>query len=295
MTDSYLRYPHLHADLLTFVAEDDVWLAPLDGGRAWRATADLAPVSNPRFSGDGSRLAWASTRDGEPEVHVASTDGGASTRLTYWGDARTDVLGWTPNGAVIAGTCAGTHTVRRWLPYALPADGGPASALPYGPAGGLSFGPGGAVVLASYNSREPAMWKRYRGGTAGKLWLDADGDGEFERILSGLDGNLECPMWVAGRIVFLSDHEGVGSVYSCAPDGTDLRRHTKGEFYARHASTDGERVVYESAGKLWLLAGLDATPTELPVTLSGPRSTAACISRRHRATVCRPSARCSTP
>lgn len=30
----YLRYPHLHGDLLVAVAVDDVWLAPLAGGAA---------------------------------------------------------------------------------------------------------------------------------------------------------------------------------------------------------------------------------------------------------------------
>ncbi|MGW1148613.1 hypothetical protein ACWD6I_27070, partial [Streptomyces sp. NPDC002454] len=25
----YLRFPHLHGDLLAFVAEDDLWVAPL--------------------------------------------------------------------------------------------------------------------------------------------------------------------------------------------------------------------------------------------------------------------------
>ena len=49
----YLRFPHLHGDLLTFVAEDDVWLAPLDGGRAWRLSADRAEAASPRFSRDG--------------------------------------------------------------------------------------------------------------------------------------------------------------------------------------------------------------------------------------------------
>ena len=28
MAAGYLRYPHIHGDLLTFTAGDDVWLAP---------------------------------------------------------------------------------------------------------------------------------------------------------------------------------------------------------------------------------------------------------------------------
>ena len=44
----YLRYPHLHEDLLTFVADDDVWLAPVAGGQAWRLSAEGAAVSYPR-------------------------------------------------------------------------------------------------------------------------------------------------------------------------------------------------------------------------------------------------------
>jgi tricorn protease len=47
----YLRYPHIHGDLLAFVAGDDVWLAPASGGRAWPLTADGAPASAFRRSG----------------------------------------------------------------------------------------------------------------------------------------------------------------------------------------------------------------------------------------------------
>ena len=57
MPSGYLRYPHIHGDLLTFVAGDDVWLAPAVGGRAWRLTADDVPVSYPRFSRDGAQVA----------------------------------------------------------------------------------------------------------------------------------------------------------------------------------------------------------------------------------------------
>ena len=73
--------------------------------------------------------------------------------------------------------------------------------------------------------------------------------------------------------MFLSDHEGTGALYSALPDGTDLRRHTDlGQYYARHATTDGQRVVYQRAGEIWLLESLDAEPVRLDIRLSGVRS-----------------------
>ncbi|GAB2327529.1 hypothetical protein STREPTOSP366_27170 [Streptomyces variabilis] len=82
-------------------------------------------------------------------------------------------------------------------------------------------------------------------------------------------------MSVGGRIAFLSDHEGIGNLYSCAHDGTGLRRHTDHDaFYARHAATDGTRVVYQCAGDLWTVDDLSpgSQPRRLDVRLSGPRS-----------------------
>ncbi len=273
VNDSYLRHPHLYGDLVTFVAEDDVWLAPLDGGRAWRVTADQVTVSSPRFSADGTTLAWTSWRDVEPEVHVAPVDGGPSRRLTYWADVNTEVIGWTSAGEVLATSTVGQGSIRHSWAYAVDQDG-TARQLPYGPVAGVATGPGGAVLLLGAISREPAWWKRYRGGTAGKLWLDGDGSGEFSRFLADLDGNVASPMWVGDRIAFLSDHEGYADLYSCLPDGADLRRHAvdaPGEFYARNAATDGSRVVFHRAGKIWLVDGLDNAPRELDIRLGGPR------------------------
>jgi tricorn protease len=82
-------------------------------------------------------------------------------------------------------------------------------------------------------------------------------------------------MFVGGRIAFLSDHEGIGNLYSCAYDGGDLRRHTDHDaFYARHASSDGTRVVYQCAGDLWIVDDLspDSVPRRLDVRLGGPRA-----------------------
>ncbi|MFJ3820125.1 S41 family peptidase [Streptomyces nodosus] len=279
---AYLRFPHLHGELVAFTAEDDVWVAPLDGGRAWRVSADNVPVDHPRISPDGTSVAWTSTRDGAPEVHLAPIDGGPAERLTYWGSSKTQVRGWTPGGEVLALSTVGQASLRRTWARAVPLDGGPATTLPYGPVGDVAHGPR-TVLLSATMGREAARWKRYRGGTAGKLWIDGgpegeDGAGEFVRLHADLDGNIEYPMWVGAgsspRIAFLSDHEGVGALYSSLPDGSDLRRHTPdgAGFYARHAATDGTRVVYSSAGELWILDDLDgAEPRRLDIRLGGQR------------------------
>ncbi|MFB4281435.1 PDZ domain-containing protein [Nonomuraea sp. MTCD27] len=270
-TGAYLRYPHLHDDLVTFVADDDVWLAPRAGGRAWRFTADRVPVAYPRFSPDGARIAWTSTKEGAPEVFAAEVDGAEGERLTHWGDATTSVRGWTADGDVLAVSATGEGSrSRRWA-YAVPLDGGPATRLPYGWVSEAAVS-GGKVATVSSIWREPSQWKRYRGGTAGKLWVDAEGDGEFTRLFADSTAQYWSVSWVGDRIVFLSDADGVGNLYSALPDGSDLRKHSSHEeFYARHAVSDGERVIYGHAGDLWLLESLDDEPHPLEIRLGGPR------------------------
>ena len=295
VSTSYLRYPHLAGDLVTFVAEDDVWLASLTeatgggggsdsnggGGRAWRLTADQVPVLNPRLNPSGTRVAWSSPRDGSGslargsarETYAVAVDGGPVQRLTYWGDPVSAVRGWLSEDEVLVVSRFGQHETMQTWAFAVPLDG-TARRLPYGPAGALSITPDGAVLVGSPLYAEPSRWKRYGGGTGGKIWYSPDG-GEYTRIFGEVGNHLVNPMWVDGRVVFLSDHEGVGAVYSALPDGSQLRRHTDlGQYYARNAATDGSRVVYQSAGELWLLDSLaeGARPVRLNIRLGGVRS-----------------------
>ncbi|WP_427017204.1 S41 family peptidase [Pseudarthrobacter sp. P1] len=273
MTSSqYFRYPHVHGDLVTFVAEDDVWVAPLAGGRAWRVSSLGQPARNPRFTPDGTALVWTVVCGSAPDVVTVPVDGGDLRRLTHWGHASTKVRGFTPSGDVVATSSHDQADTRHTWAHAVRLDGSGDERLSYGPVDSVVFGPEVGderpVVVSSVLSREPAWWKRYRGGTAGKLWIDVDGSGEFARLVPELDGNLADPLWVDGRIAFLSDHEGHGNLYSVLPNGSALRRHTDHEgFYVRHAATDGTRVVFESAGHLFVLDGLDAEPRRLEITL----------------------------
>jgi tricorn protease len=273
MAAGYLRYPHIHGDLITFVAGDDVWLVGAAGGRAWRLSADDAQVSYPRFSRDGTRIAWTSWRDGNPEVYAADTDGGDAARLTFWGDPQTRVTGWTADGEVLAVTSAGQRAMKYRQAFAIPGSGdAPPRLLPFGPVNDLHIADAGTALLTASVAGEPAFWKRYRGGRAGKLWIATADDPLFTRILSGINGQLASPMLIGGRLFFLSDHEGTANIYSCALDGTDLARHTDHEgAYARNPSTDGQRIVYHVAGDLWMLDGPDApSPHLIAVTLGAP-------------------------
>ncbi|MGW0614032.1 S41 family peptidase [Streptomyces sp. NPDC002788] len=271
---TYLRLPHLHDDLLCFVAEDDLWLAPLDGpGRAWRLTVDRTKVGHPRLSPDGRHLAYTSWRSLVSEVHIAPVDGGPARQVTHWGSADTRVCGWTPDGEILAVASHGEPFSFFTWAYKVSPDGDPGRKLPWGPVADIQVadleGERRSLLLTGTPPHEPAAWKRYRGGATGRLWLHG------ERLLEGLGGHLHSPMFVGGRIAFLSDHEGVGNLYSCAYDGSDLRRHTDHDaFYARHAAGDGSRVVYQCAGDLWLVDDLspDSEPRRLDVRLSGPRA-----------------------
>jgi tricorn protease len=280
---SYLRLPHLSGDLLCFVAEDDLWLARLDSasggpgpvgdGRAWRLTVDRTKVGHPRFSPDGRHIAYTSWRSLVPEIHRAPVDGGPAHRLTYWGSADTQVCGWSPDGDILAVASHGQPFSYFTWAYSVPAGGGPGGRLPWGPVSDIQVADIGGerktLLLTGTPPHEPAAWKRYRGGATGRLWLHG------ERLLPDLDGHLHSPMFVGDRIAFLSDHEGVGNLYSCAYDGSGLRRHTDHDaFYARHASSDGTRVVYQCAGDLWIVDDLaaDSVPRRLDVRLGGPRA-----------------------
>ncbi|MFJ9913844.1 S41 family peptidase [Actinacidiphila glaucinigra] len=275
MSDAaYLRFPHVHGERLCFVAEDDIWVAPLDEGRAWRVSADRIRVGHPRFSLDGSVIAFNSWRSLDPEVYVAPVEGGPARRLTYWGSTDTRVRAWTPDGRILAVSSHGEPFSHYTWAYGIPSEGGPGSRLPWGPVSDIAVddseeGEHRTLLLTATAPHEPASWKRYRGGATGRLWL------QCRRLLPEIDGHLESPMFVAGRIAFLSDHEGIGNLYSCLPDGTDLRRHTDhADFYARSAATDGTRVVYQCAGEVWLVddLGPDSVPRRVAVDLGGPRA-----------------------
>ena len=218
------------------------------------------PGRTPGSRPTATHIAWTSSRDGAPEVHIAAAlDGGPGERLTYWGSARPRCAAGPPTGEVLA---VSTH--------------------------------GQAVAAPHLGARRPARRRpRDRACRTGRSATSRHGDrgrrcvrhdGPRGRRLEALPGRH------GGQAV---DRRGRARASSSAcrrrarrrtrvpdvggrPDRLPLRPRRRRQpvlvacptaptcagtpphdgFYARHAATDGTRVVYSHAGELWLLDDL---------------------------------------
>lgn len=270
MTAGYYRFPTLHGDRIIFTSEDDLWESSTSGGLARRLTDGHSISLRAAFSPDGEHLAYSASDEGIQEIYVMPAKGGAARRLTY-GASVARVLGFSPDGTRVRfASNLRSAMARLTEAFEVPLDGGDPEPLRVGPVTAFAEDASGRRVLARHQD-DLALWKRYRGGRVGAIWVDGEGQGEYQRILQDLGGNLARPMWLGERLAFVSDHEGIAQLYACALDGSGVERLTDhADFFVRHPSSDGERIVYHAGAEVWLWeAGSGARRVE--IELASPR------------------------
>ncbi len=271
--EGYYRFPTISGERVVFVSEDDLWTVSAVGGEARRLSAGLSEVSWPMLSPGGGVLAFVGKDEGPGEIYTMPPEGGPAKRRTYLG-AMLHTVGFDPKGRLLFASNAQQPFRKAVYPLALDLETGRHAPLPFGPAMWVSYGPGEGVALGR-KQIDPARWKRYRGGTAGDIWVDPDGSGDFRPLIS-LEGNLARPMWIGARIYFVSDHQGVGNLYSCLPSGEDLQKHTSHtDYYLRNPVSDGCRIVYHAGGDLYIFDLEQGRAEKLEVRTHAPRTQAA--------------------
>jgi dipeptidyl aminopeptidase/acylaminoacyl peptidase len=75
-----------------------IWLVPTDGSAAPRRITSGNSDGSPRWSPDGSRLAFLGTRNGRAQLHVLRLDGGEAEAVTTIRQGSIGELRWHPDG-----------------------------------------------------------------------------------------------------------------------------------------------------------------------------------------------------
>lgn len=267
MSVGYRRYPHIHGNTVVFVADDDLWIGETCGGIASRLTRGEETPRTPRFSSNGKYIAYVSTTTGGWDLHLADVEGG-SKRLTWLSASRMRVSGWIDANHVMIASSHEAMSKGVTTLYSVSLDGH-VRRLDYGLAMDACIGRRGTVV-ASPNFHGPEEWKRYRGGMAIKLWVSADGQTNWKRILPEAEASLAGPSWFNDRIIFTSDLgdsvHAQAQLWSVTATGRDLRQHTRHGFaqgYVRDATTDGKSIVYHARGDIYRMTSLEGRPEKL--------------------------------
>lgn len=250
-----LRYPDVSAELIVFSYAGDLWTVPKNGGVARRLSSAKGAKMFPKFSPDGTMIAFSGNYDGNTDVYVMPSQGGIPKRLTHHSSDDL-VVEWYPDGehVLYRSQMASPSTrfnrffkqsIAGGLPQTLP--------LPYGEL--ASFSPDGRRMVFQFISREARTWKRYRGGMASNLWLYDFLDNTSEK-LTDFPGTDALPMWHENTIYFLSDRGANEKLNIWAYDfDTNRTRQVTDfdEYDVKWPSIGPDAIVFENGGQLHLL------------------------------------------
>jgi len=262
-----LRVPDLHGRTIVFAYAGDLWSVPVDGGDARRLTSHQGQESYPRFSPDGTTIAFTAEYEGNYDVYTIPAAGGEPRRLT-WHPLNDRVTGWTPDGRIVfrSKRSSAIQTFDRL--FTVSPEGGVPVELPL-PAGGMnSFSPDMSKIAYNPNDTETYNWKHYRGGRQSHIAIYEFESHAYEEIPHGETTEL-FPMWFRDAIFFVSDRDGMMNLYRydvASHAVRQLTHHADYDIRWPSLAADGSgRIVYENGGALYVYDIAAGTSARVPV------------------------------
>ena len=181
---------------------------------AEQAAQAPARYYNPRFSADGRRVVFESTRDGRLTIYSINANGTDLRKLT---DSMQDDAqpSWSADGTLITFTrqVGGVNKV-----FVMQADGRSPRQISSGPRNDAApaLSPDGRHVAWAATSAKPEDWREI--GVAAT-------DGSGERLITSGPGNDQAPVWVSNtRIVFVTEFPPKPDWRSMTPEDHARRR-----------------------------------------------------------------------
>jgi tricorn protease len=248
-----MQKPTLSKTHIAFSYAGNLWLVAREGGEARLLTSGDGTKTDPVFSPDGSMIAFSGDYDGNVDVYVMPSEGGIPRRLTHH-PAVDEVVGWSPDGKSVLFRSTRNSYSRFNRLFTVSLDGSLPRELPLPTAEFGAYAPDGkhiAYVPVDNNRRLSTIgWKRYRGGKASRVWIVNLSDLNLDQVPreTSNDGN---PMWVGGKVYFLSDRNGPFALYSYDPKSKKVEQALASNGSdIKSASAGPGAIVYEQFGSL---------------------------------------------
>lgn len=281
-----MRYMDISGEQITFVYGGDVWLVAKEGGTALQLTDSPGEESYPRFSPDGSEIAYTASYNGNEDIYVVPVTGGVPTRVTYQSHADR-MVDWHPDGQHIlfaSSRASGTQRVRRL--FLVDKAGGLPEMLnvPYGEM--ASFSPDGTRLAYVTRLAEDRPFKRYRGGYSSDVYVYDLADDTAINITDS-DAIDAKPIWLDDKIFFLSDQDDNMRLNIFSYDieeGSSSQITEFEDFDISYLGASDNELVFEAGGALYRMGTDELEARVVPVTvvsdLSAEMPRAENVSRR---------------
>lgn len=246
-----LRFPDIHGDKVVFTYATDLWVAPVDGSTpARRLTSHPNMEVGAKFSPDGKWIAFVGSYDGSTDVYVVPAEGGEPKRLTYEPGQKL-LVDWTPDGSRIAYATTYGSTFTPRLQTIAPTGGMPKVTDVREIVNG-TFSPDGKKLAYNRNNSYNFNWRRYRGGTQGRISFWDFDTKKYSSLPTGREQNY-WPLWLGDTVYYLSDKtQNVINLWKYDTKTKRQEQVTKyGDWDIRNPGTDGKSIVFERDGFLY--------------------------------------------
>jgi tricorn protease len=272
----FARHPHVANGKLAFSYHGDIWIANVDGSNPMRLTAHVGRDTFPRFSPDGTLVAFTSNRFGNDDVFVVPVSGGEPRQLTFNTTGDT-VLYWTPDGkGIVFASSRGAAQWRSPL-HIVAVEGGIPQPM------GMDNGTTGMIKqdgsLVAFTRKGGAYWRKgNRGNRTDDIWVQDLATRKITRLTDPDQKQFRewvhdtYPMWGAdGQIYFASERDEIFNIWRVAPAGgapAQVTRHRADGVQFPSMSPDGKVIAYENEFELWTLDVPSGTPKKVTIDMA---------------------------
>ncbi len=262
-----VQSPTMSKTQIVFVYGGYLWSVPRDGGEARQLTTG-GHESRPRFSPDGSWIAFSGQYDGNIDAYVMPAEGGEPKRLTWHPDP--DVVeGWTPDGKKVLISSPREAYADFDRLYTVPVEGGVPEVLPMWRGEAASYSPDATRIAYVPNLKWQVAWKRYHGGQTTPIYLLRLSDLQLEKVTRE-NSNDDDPVWVGDTVYFLSDRKGAVTIFAYDTKTKTVKQvlDNKG-LDLKSLSAGPDALVYEQFGGIYTLDLKTEKASKVAIHISG--------------------------